>query len=238
MNTESLWADYRANPSVAARNSVAEAYRPLVAGIAMAMQKSLVQRVDLQDLIQDGMIGLLEAIAKYDPTKNDKFVNYAKFRIHGAMIDALRNMDDVPRLTRKREKRFAELEKKLGREPTEDEVVREFDVCRVRAKELIRERPRPNVSTESKMVRLPAGKWLSVADVVPAKPVRERLRTELLTMNQGFSRTERAILCLYYGEDLTMREIAQAIGVTESRVSQAHKNILQRLKARMLECAA
>jgi len=242
-DVEQLWREYRRTGSRDLRNRLMEMYLPLVKYTAERISAKLPDEVDVNDLISAGIFGLLDAIEAFDLDRGVKFETYCAPRIRGAILDELRTMDWVPRLVRSRAHRLETatkaLEAELGRLPTDDEIARRLGLSRAEFEKLVRDATAVTLVSLSR--RFPDGdssKELSEMDVLEDKrgpdPVSEVQRRDLRDLiSRGLTRAERLILTLYYYEEMTMKEIGATLDLSESRVSQMHSSILNRLRARL-----
>lgn len=245
-DAEQLWEAYcRDRNDTAARNRLVEHYLPLVKQHARNLRARLPKFVEIADLVAAGTFGLMDAVAGYDPGRGVAFAAFAGLRIRGAMLDALRNWDHVPRTIRQRAKRLAaaieDLEDRLGRTPTDEELAKALGLSTAELRQLRREvRPRRLRSLDAGGRAADGLEELELRDILPdargVDPVRQIQRDDLRRlMGQSLSRNERAILTGYYYEDRSMREIADGIGLSESRVSQMHSALLWHLRGRLME---
>jgi RNA polymerase sigma factor for flagellar operon FliA len=229
------------------RDGIILQYTPLIKFVANRIAIRLPPHVDINDLISSGVLGLMDAIEKYDPTREAQFKTYAEFRIRGAMLDELRSMDWVPRSVRQTsnqiENALAKLEQQLGRPANDDEVAESLGV---------------EVDEFQKMVSRSAGlSLLSLDEVISfsgdgeggrtildtlsgleeddpqSKHAFEELKQLLALAIDALPERERLVLSLYYHEEMSMKEIGQVIEVTESRVSQIHSKAVARIKGRL-----
>ncbi|MDO4858756.1 MAG: FliA/WhiG family RNA polymerase sigma factor [Thermoguttaceae bacterium] len=235
------WDDYKANPSDQdTRNLLVEHYLPLVLYHAQHVWQRLPDGVELDDLISAGVFGLMDAIDAFDLTRDVKFETYCAPRIRGAMLDELRNMDWVPRLVRTKAKRIneatKELDDKLGRKPTDEELAEYLGVSADEFEKMSKEANTANVvSLNKKWCETDGSKEVSELDVLedqrgedPTSRIQKADTMRLVT--KGLKRNERLILLLYYYQDMTMKEIGATLDLSESRVSQIHSSIVQRLQ--------
>lgn len=237
--------DYRSTVEPKVREEIILEYAPLVRYIAQKIASRLPPNIELDDMISCGVIGLMDAIEKFDPTRDNKFKTYAEFRIRGAILDELRSQDWVPRSVREKakivEKAYAKLEKDLGRPASDEEMCEELKCSMDEFHELI---------NKSKSVSL-----LNIEDAAAMSKGDKRLMVSLMETSRsanpqnavGFKRAQdiikdgikalpekqRLVLSLYYFEDLNLKEIGQVLDVTESRVSQLHTQAILKLKARL-----
>ena len=219
------------------RDQIVLDHLPLVKAIAIHVHESLPVHVDLDDLIHAGVMGLFDAVTKYDGTKNVVFHAYAKHRIKGAILDSLRQLDWASRDLRKRQKKVdsvvRELSTKLGRTPNDCEVAEEMGVGIDRWRRMQIEMRTVGPVSATPPPDQEADRSLEFAAAPDCQPDRMCERSELQ------STLARAIACLpkryqkvvslYYTNDMTMREIGDALGVNESRVSQIHKTALKKM---------
>ena len=217
---------------------------PQVRYIARRVHDRLPQHVPFDDLVHAGVIGLIDAIGKFDPSKNVQFKSYAKFRIRGAILDSLRELDWSPRELRKKARRIEEahrtLRLKLDRSATEQEIADEIEMKLEEYQRLLGELRGLDLGS----LQVEAGETgnddeVAVAppDVPAFDPFAMTLRSEmkgLLAKAIGdLNEKERQVLALYYFEELTMKEVGAALGVGESRVSQIHSAALIRVRSRL-----
>lgn len=231
------------------RDAIVHRYLHLVKYVAGRTSVNLPSHVEINDLINDGIVGLIDAIEKYDDARGVKFETYAITRINGAIIDALRSLDWVPRALRQRarelDRTHQRLELELGRVPNEGELaaglgvsVRELDrlVQRVRCGVVLSlEETLPNAR----------GREIPLADMleddrsdVTAEVEHRELRGELARAVDSLPAQERTVIHLYYFKGRTLKEIKSALGVSESRISQVHSRAVVRLRQRLRELRA
>src|SRR6266581_407752 len=226
-----LWRGYRRSRDQALRDRLILTYAPLVKYVAGRLGSGLPAHVDEGDLVSYGLLGLIGAIERYDPERDIKFETYAIARIRGAIIDELRALDWVPRSVRARarqiERAIGELEAEL-----EDSLT---DISRSSIAALDE---LWSVSGEGDQVSL-LDTLEDPGSIRPAEALDETELREIL--GDAISRLperEKLVITLYYYEELTLREIGEVLGVTESRISQLHTKAILRLKARLAGAAA
>ena len=215
---------------------------PQVKFIARRIHERLPQHVPLDDLVHAGIVGLIDAMHKYDANKNVRFASYAKFRIRGAILDSLREMDwsprDLRRKARKIEQTIQQLQGQLGHAPSEPELAQEMGLSLEEFQHLldeIRGLDLGSLQVES----LEDGRETNLAEMIPGPteldPLNiflERERRQLLAKAIAqLPPREQQVLALYYQEELTMKETGEVLGVGESRVSQIHSLAVARLRA-------
>jgi RNA polymerase sigma factor for flagellar operon FliA len=207
----------------------------------------LPSHIDLDDLTNTGVIGLMDAIEKYDPEKNCKFKTYAEFRIKGAILDQLRSLDWVPRSvrqkSRKLEKAYSEVEQRLGRSANEDEVADSLGLQLDKFHELINQvRGISLVNLEEiRGTNADGDRAGTFADIVEDVQSENPFATFKLNETKNviastiatLPEKERLVVSLYYYEDLNMKDIGGILGITESRVCQIHTKAVLRLRAKL-----
>ncbi len=225
------------------RNQTVLEHLPLVKAIAIRVHEGLPVFVELDDLVHAGVVGLFDAVDKYDRTKNVAFQSYAKHRIKGAILDSLRELDWASRDTRRRRKRVEtvtrDLTARLGRLPNEQEVAEEMGVSVDRWREILLELHTMGPTSVATHTDQDAD-WKEPPARNDFRPDRMAERHQLkVTLARAIGclpeRYQRVVF-LYYTNDLTMREIGDLMGVNESRVSQIHKTALRKM-ATVLETA-
>jgi RNA polymerase sigma factor for flagellar operon FliA len=235
-----VWLEYRQAPTEDLRNGLIERFFPLVRFNAERVWQKLPDGVDINDLISAGVFGLMDAIDAFDLDRGVKFETYCVPRIRGAMLDELRTMDWVPRLVRSKASKLEharkEVEAATGRPPTDGELadklqlpMEEFDKMKTEASAV------SLVSLNKKWYETDSYKDVREIDIIedtkgedPTNGIQKKDLMKLVT--KGLNRNERLIIILYYYEELTMKEIGQTLGLSESRVSQMHSSIVSRLK--------
>jgi len=240
---EETWREYKLTGATTARNELMEFYLPIVKYNAERISAKLPDEVETDDLMSAGIFGLMDAIASFDMNRGVKFETFCAPRIRGAILDELRSMDWVPRLVRSRANKLEQatraLEMELGRVPSEDELADRMGLSRDDLDKLIRDATAVSlVSLSRKHYETDSNRDVCEIDVLqdrrgrnPVNEVQKRDLRELVT--RGLSRAERLILILYYYEEMTMKEIGATLDLSESRVSQMHSSILNRLKAQL-----
>ena len=222
------------------RNRLVEMYLPLVKYNGERIWSRLPEGVELDDLISAGVFGLMDAIDAFDLSRGVKFETYCVPRIRGAMLDELRTMDWVPRLVRSKASKLNEcvksLEARLGRTPTELELAEQMCISVPELEKMILEANAVNlISLNKKWYETDSYKDVREIDILEDKkgedPTRRIQKNDLMRLvTKGLNRNERLIIILYYYEELTMKEIGATLDLSESRVSQMHSSIVERLK--------
>lgn len=250
-NTQALWREYRRTNDKALRDRLILTYAPLVKYVAGRLGSGLPAHVDEGDLVSYGLLGLIGAIDRYDPDRDIKFETYAIMRIKGAIIDELRALDWVPRSVRARareiERAIAELESKLGRAPDDDEIAAKIGITTDELEESLTDISRSSIAALDELWSVSGeGDQVSLLDTIEdssgPRPTDALDETELReTLAEAIARLperEKLVITLYYYEELTLREIGEVLGVTESRVSQLHTKAILRLKAHIASFGA
>jgi len=239
-----VWQEYKPDcTNKELRNILMERYFPLVKYNGERIWQRLPDGVELDDLISAGVFGLMDAIDAFDMERGVKFETYCVPRIRGAMLDELRTMDWVPRLVRSKASKInnarKKLETKLGRAPT---VVEISEVLELTVKETEKMMSDANavglVSLNKKWYETDSYKDVREIDILEDKkgedPTRRIQKNDLMRLvTKGLNRNERLIIILYYYEELTMKEIGATLDLSESRVSQMHSSIVQRLQQQL-----
>lgn len=236
MDISDVWTEFKATGSPELRNRLVVQYAPLVKYVAGRLRSGLPQNVDSNDLVSEGVFGLMDAIEKFDLGRGLEFQTYAVPRIKGAMIDALRSQDWVPRSVREKlraiERAHAVLVEKLGRTPTEEEIAGEMGITPKALNGLY-----AKVSYTS----IAAVEDLVVVDDAPAPGAAmedDAVKEALLRHVRDLRERDQIIVALYYYEGFTLAEIGQVLGVTESRVSQLHTRAMLALRGLVQASAA
>ena len=234
------WKKFKKDGGDEARNALLENYLHIVRYAAERLYAKLPDEVELDDLISAGVFGLMDAVRAFDPARGVKFETYCAPRVRGAILDELRSMDWVPRLVRSRAHKLnqaiAALESGLGRKPSEQELAKQMGLSMKEFTKVRRDAKATGlVSLSRKWYETDANKDVREIDVVqdkrsddPFLAVQRKDIKDLVT--RGLSRAQRLIIILYYFEEMTMREIGETLDLSESRVSQMHSAILERLR--------
>jgi RNA polymerase sigma factor for flagellar operon FliA len=245
--THALWLQYRRTEDPGLRDRLILTYAPLVKYVAGRLGSGLPAHVDEADLVSYGLLGLIGAIERYDPDRDVKFETYAIARIKGAIIDELRAMDWVPRSVRSRareiERAMSELEGRLGRAPTDEELAAKLGIDEHELEENLGEIARSSIAALDELwtVSGSGGDQVALIDTIEDESAPDpqstlsqtELREAIADAIARLPEREKLVVTLYYYEELTLREIGEVLGVTESRVSQLHTKAILRLKARL-----
>jgi RNA polymerase sigma factor for flagellar operon FliA len=242
-----LWRRYKEDNDERARERLVVAYSPLVKFIAGRMASGLPSHVEEADLISYGLIGLIGAIERFDPEREIKFETFAVARVKGAIIDELRSLDWVPRSVRARardvEKAHAKLEGELQRAPTDEEMAAKLEMTVEEFQESLLSIANSSVLALDDLWTFAdpegGGGQISVLDTLQdpgaidpeAEAQTSELKDRLADSIESLPERERLVIALYYYENLTLREIGEVLGVTESRVSQLHTKAVLALRS-------
>ena len=247
-----LWRRCKEDGDERARERLVVAYSPLVKYVAGRMASGLPSHVEEGDLISYGLIGLIGSIERYDLDRDIKFETYAVARIRGAIIDELRSLDWVPRSVRAKardvEQAHSQLENKLGRAPNEEEMADKLGVSVEDFRTTLLEIANSSVLALDDLwtVSDPDGGQVSLLDTIrdpnaidPEEAIDTvELKDRLAEAIESRPDRERLVIALYYYEALTLREIGDVLGVTESRVSQLHTKAVLGMRSHLQNAAA
>jgi RNA polymerase sigma factor for flagellar operon FliA len=221
---------------------------PIVRFLARRIHERLPQHVDIEDLVSAGVVGLMDAFTKFDPSKKVQFRSYAQFRIRGAILDSLRTLDWSPRELRRKGRAVEEairvLTARVGRAPQETEVAAEMELSLEEYQQLLGDLKGLEIGTLHMERNEDSGE--EELAYVPGRPdedplfrcLRGELEERLADAITGLPDRERLVMTLYYYEEMTMREIGLALGVVESRVSQLHAAAVVHLRAALKDLTA
>ena len=244
-----LWRRYKRDGDDRARERLVVAYSPLVKYVSGRMASGLPAHVEEADLISYGLGGLISAIERFELEREIKFETYAITRIKGAIIDELRSLDWVPRSVRARaraiERANTKLEHKLQRAPTDEEMAAELELTVSEFQDQLLQISNSTVAALDELwtVSDASGDQVSLLDtlqdpgapdpaqVIDTSDLKDRIADAIARLPER----EKLVVALYYYENLTLREIGEVLGVTESRVSQLHTKAVLRLRGRMSE---
>jgi RNA polymerase sigma factor for flagellar operon FliA len=242
-----LWRTYKRTKDQALRDRLILNYAPIVKYVAGRLGSGLPAHVDEGDLVSYGLLGLISAIERYEPDRDVKFETYAIARIKGSILDELRALDWVPRSVRSRarqiQRAMAELEAKLSRAPTDEEIAAKVGITVEELEGSLADISRSSIAALDELWTISGSDGDSVAlidtieDEHGPEPQTAFAQTELREIVAdaitNLPEREKLVITLYYYEDLTLREIGEVLGVTESRVSQLHTKAILRLKGRL-----
>lgn len=237
------------NMSQTTRDRLIMEHAPLIKYIVNRIAQRLPSHVDLDDLMNTGVIGLMDAIEKYNPEKNCKFKTYAEFRIKGAILDQLRSLDWVPRSVRQKSRKleaaYSQMEQKLGRSASDEEVAGELGVeikkfhemlNQVRGISVVNLDEVRNASDLEKKNLIDVLEDTTGEDPAGALNIDEMKRMVAESISQ-LPEKERLVISLYYYDELNMKEVGKILDITESRVCQIHTKSILRLRAKLKSLA-
>ena len=246
--TKALWRRFKDTGDMEARGRLIEIYVPLVRYTAERLKGKLPHCVDIQEMISAGMVGLINAVDKFDPDRGIQFETYCTMRIRGSILDDLRATDWVPRLIRNKANRLEharlELAFELGREPKDEELAERMGLTTDEYEALLRE-----VEVRTQLpIEGASSDETEEHDVQRVDLIEDRTQVpplEFLSVQEvrdvatrGLSSKERRVISMYYFDGLTMKEIGSILGISESRVCQIHSQVLRLLKERYRRRAA
>jgi RNA polymerase sigma factor for flagellar operon FliA len=233
-----LWRSFASTGDQELRNRLVLRYSPLVKYVVGRIRSGLPQSVDTADLLSDGVIGLMDAVEKFEPARGLQFQTYAVPRIRGAVLDGLRDRDWVPRSVRTKirdvQRAQATLEATLGRTPHDHEIAAELEISVAELQELD---SKASYTSVIYLDEIGMGDD-SASTTTDLDTDDTEIRAELVHAIRQLPERDRIIVTLYYFEGLTLSEIGLVLGVTESRVSQLHTRCALTLRSMLLGAAA
>jgi RNA polymerase sigma factor FliA len=245
---DQLWSEYKRTGDRKARDQLIVRYSPLVKFVAGRVSAGLPQSIEQADLVSYGMFGLIDAIEKFDTDRNIKFETYAITRIKGAIIDELRSIDWVPRSVRAKaravEQAYASLEASLGRAPTDGEVAAALQISEADLQQIFGQISYIGIVALDEVISGGGGERgdsVTLGDSLADRGEGPMAAFEVEEMKQILAGAinrlgdrEKIVLSLYYYENLTLAQIGQVLGVTESRVCQIHTKAVMQLRGRLI----
>jgi len=242
VDTDKLWSEYQKKPTQEIREQLILAYAQLVKLVAGRLSMYLGHNVEYDDLVSYGIFGLIDAIDKFDMTKNVKFETYASLRIRGAILDQIRKMDWIPRTVRQRQRKIDEaikqVEMRTGKAATDEEIALELGVSgdellswqsQLKVTNVVSLSEFEETGQEPVMETVNKNRFLQPEEVVEEQELKQKLIESLELLTEK----ERRVIELYYYEDLTLKEISLVLEVSESRVSQLHTKALLKMRKKM-----
>ncbi|MFA6394016.1 MAG: FliA/WhiG family RNA polymerase sigma factor [Patescibacteria group bacterium] len=216
-------------------------YCDLVKYIALRLVARLPDSVQVDDLFNAGIIGLIDAIDKFDVSQGAQFETYARIRVRGAMLDEIRSMDWIPRSLRRKsnelEKAFVALEQKLGAHPSDEQIVQELGIGMDEYHKLLDEIKGISLLSEDVHEVITKNKYIdhlgTESDELFEKVYWQEIKGHLTEAISTLAEKEQLVLALYYYEELTMKEIGTVLGYTETRISQIHTKAVLKLRTRL-----
>jgi len=243
---DKIWDIFLRHKDAAERQKAKEElivhYAPMIKFVVGRLNIYVGTVVDHDDLVSYGIFGLMDAIEKYDNLKGVKFETYASVRIRGAVLDGIRSLDWVPRTQRSRAKQldeaYSSLEMELGREPTEEELAKKLDIEPEKLSDEINKSSLMSlISLDDYLEQNHEANFSEPADSDEYSPEAqyglEELKHELADAIKLLTDKEQQVVALYYYEELTLKEIAKILQVTESRISQIHSKAMMKLRAKL-----
>lgn len=237
-----LWQDYGKQKTSELREKLILEYAPLVKVVAGRLSMYLGYSVEYDDLVSYGVFGLIDAIDKFDMTKEVKFETYASLRIRGAILDQIRKMDWIPRTIRQRQRQIdgvmKEIEQRTGRQATDEEIAVGLGISgdefiewqtQLKANNIISLNEYVEQGSDISSDKSPTGGFDTPEAVIEKSELKEMLEEALELLTEK----EKKVVLLYYYEDLTLKEISRVLEVSESRISQLHTRALQKMKTKM-----
>ncbi|MCQ2080682.1 MAG: FliA/WhiG family RNA polymerase sigma factor [Lachnospiraceae bacterium] len=237
-----LWSDYARTKSTELREQLILEYAPLVKLVAGRLSMYLGYNVEYEDLCSYGIFGLIDAIDKFDTMKDVKFETYASLRIRGSILDQIRKMDWIPRTIRQRQRQIdnimKEIEATKGRPATDEEIATGLGVSNEEYAEMQSQMKITGVVSLNEFMEtgaeVPSEQTTQYRFETPEEALdKEELKQKLIEALQLLTEKEQKVVTLYYYEDLTLKEIANILEVSESRVSQLHTKALAKMKTKM-----
>ena len=237
-----LWEDYEKGKTADLREKLILEYAPLVKVVAGRLSMYLGYNVEYEDLVSYGIFGLIDAIDKFDMSKEVKFETYASLRIRGAILDQIRKMDWIPRTIRQRQKQIdtaiKDLEQKNGRAATDAELADYIGISEDEFLDWQNQVKADNMISLNEYLEqgndISADKGMSSGFDTPEGVIeRSELKEMLAQSLELLTDKEKKVILLYYYEELTLKEISRVLEVSESRVSQLHTKALQKMKTKM-----
>jgi RNA polymerase sigma factor for flagellar operon FliA len=242
------WAQFKEQNDPQERQRLLEQYLPLVRNVAGRMAMGFPKSVEVSDLINTGVIGLIEAMSNFDPARGVKFETYAVPRIRGAILDELRSLDWVPRSTRAKsreiDKATARLENELGRPPSQRELAKTLKISTSELFSAVDDVSSATMLSLDELIykeednrQIPRVETLQdvTSESVLGELEKQELKGYLVQAISNLSEQERLVVALYYYEELTLKEIGEVMQISESRVSQIHTKAVLKLRGMIKE---
>jgi len=240
LSAEELWKRYSQDKALEVKNELVLRYLSLVKNVVLRLMPTYKAYSNYDDMLSCGVLGLMDAIEKYDISRDVKFEYYAAMRIRGEIIDSIRKQDWAPSSLRRKIKAISnayyELENKLNREPTDQEVAEHLYMSEADLQSTLGKAQMFNVVHFEEMVQDDSA-WEQIAQQQRDSLEEEVESREMVKILGGFidnlPEKERLVITLYYYEEMTLREIAEVMGVSESRISQIHSKAVMKLRTKM-----
>ncbi|MBP7652019.1 FliA/WhiG family RNA polymerase sigma factor [Candidatus Dependentiae bacterium] len=244
---QELWANYIKNRTIENRNSLVEFYGDIVSYVAGRLSIGKPPNVEFDDLMSYGVLGLIDAIEKFDIAKGYKFITYGSMRVKGAILDAMRNYDWIPRAIRIKSRQlqnaYSELESRLGVIPDDQTVANYLNISLDQFYNMLYEISGTSqmsldetwtVGTNADEITIMETIEAPMTDHPDVMLTREEIKKEIINTINSLPEKERLVLALYYYEGLTLREIGEVMELTESRASQLHAKAISIVKGRLV----
>ncbi|OJU14293.1 MAG: hypothetical protein BGN88_08840 [Clostridiales bacterium 43-6] len=234
-----VWLQYKQTHNLEIRNKILLSYLEIVKCNALKMSAVYKNRAELEDIVNQGIIVLMDCIEKFDPERGIKFDTFASIRVRGSIIDYIRNQDWVPRSLRKKakdiENTYFELQNRLGREATDSEVARELNIDIHELNHVLSEANAFSVlSYEELLVENTQTFNENIAADTPEKKLQDsELKKVIALAIDELNQNEKTVISLYYYEELKLKEIAEVLDLTQSRVSQIHSKAIIKIKNKL-----
>ena len=238
-----LWKAYKENKTIEARNEIVLQYINLVRRIVLRFKGSYNNFGQLDDMVNQGIIALIDAVEKFDPEMGNKFETFASLKIKGAIIDFMRKQDWVPRnqrnLSKELDEVYSQLYSQNGIEPTKQEMADHMGISITHLDKILQQRHNAIILSyeeainEKMMVASPLITNQVEKDTPESGLLQEELKQKLIEAIDNLNEKERLVVSLYYYENLKLKEIAEVMGITESRVSQIHSAAIIKMKNKL-----
>ena len=242
VSKEQLWERYRRTQTPELREQIIIEYAPLVKLVAGRLNMYLGYNVEYEDLVSYGIFGLIDAIDKFDMTKDVKFETYASLRIRGAILDQIRKMDWIPRTVRQKQKKMDEaikaVEARTGRTASDEEIAAELGLSedellgwqsQLKVTNVVSLNEYVEQGTEPVMETRGNSHFIQPEEMVEQNELKEMLEKAM----EQLTEKESKVILLYYYEEMTLKEISRVLEVSESRVSQLHTKALSKMQKTM-----
>ncbi len=237
---EKTWHEYLDTRSDELKNELVLEYIGLVKRIVARMLPTYEGHSNFDDMLSNGVLGLMDAVEKYDLKRNVRFEHYAAMRIRGEIIDQIRKQDWAPSSLRRKIKSitnaYSELENKLFRTPTETEVADHLDMTREDLQKTVQKSYMFNVVHFEEIVSentFSVNNISDESDLVEKQIEKKEMKKILGAMIDNLPEKEKLVITLYYYEEMTLKEIAGIVGVSESRISQIHSKVIMKLRTKI-----
>jgi len=239
-NLDKLWQDYFNKKTIELKNQLVLSYINLVKKIVFRMLPTYEGHSNFDDMLSNGVLGLMDAVEKYDIKRNVKFEHYASMRIKGEIIDQIRKQDWAPSSLRRKIKSisnaYSELESRFFRSPTDAEVARYLQMDESSIQKTLQKAHTFNIVHFEEILSRDSFFMNGISDkgeTVEAQIEKKEMKKILGDMIDSLPDKEKLVITLYYFEEMTLKEIAEIIGVSESRVSQIHSKVILKLRTKI-----